>query len=72
MSNERHGACRPTGWLQAPDSAMDKNASASGEPQVFLTLTFSQPVLSVSPADIRVNLTQSVTQGAKHNSSMQV
>ena len=41
-------------------------------PRVFLTLTFSQPVLSVSPADIRVNLTQSVAEGAKNNSSTQV
>ncbi len=67
-----HAARRPTGWLQAPDMTTDKNASASGEPQVFLTLTFSQPVLSVSPADIRVNLTQSVSEGPKNSSSTQV
>ena len=46
------------GWLEAPHLAGGQNGSASAQPRVFLTLTFSQPVLSVSPADIQVNLTE--------------
>ena len=65
-------ASRPTGWLAAPELARGANTSATGQPQVFLTLAFSQPVLSVSPADIQVNLTETVAQAPADSSSMQV
>ena len=65
-------ASRPKGWLAAPALALGANASATGQPQVFLTMTFSQPVLSVSPADIQVNLTETVALAPAESSSMQV
>ena len=65
-------ASRPKGWLAAPALARGANASATGQPQVFLTLTFSQPVLSVSPADIQVNLTETIAPAPAESSSMQV
>ena len=60
------------GWLEAPHLAGGQNGSASAQPRVFLTLTFSQPVLSVSPADIQVNLTETTAPVPSNGTSPQV
>ena len=60
------------GWLEAPDLAGGNNGSTTAQPKVFLTLTFSQPVLSVSPADIQVNLTEATVSAPSNSTSPQV
>ncbi|BDA46125.1 hypothetical protein COCOBI_08-2170 [Coccomyxa sp. Obi] len=49
---------RPLGSLHSPALMQSASGPVSNQSQVFLTLTFSQPVSSVSPADISVKLTQ--------------
>lgn len=64
--------CRPLGWLATPKLASDTNATIFDKRQVFLTLTFSQPVLSISPSDIQVNLTEALApaSGVGHNTEV--
>ena len=50
--------CRPTGSLFAPAAHASAAGPVTSQPQIFLTLTFSQPVNSVSASDIHVTLAQ--------------
>ncbi len=57
--------CRPTGSLHTPSLMQSASGPVSNQSQVLVTLTFSQPVSSVSPADISVKLTQTHTPGTQ-------
>ncbi|CAL8462265.1 g1796 [Coccomyxa elongata] len=56
---------RPTGSLHTPSLMQSASGPVSNQSQVLLTLTFSQPVSSVSPADISVKLTQTHMPGTQ-------
>ena len=56
---------RPMGSLHTPSLMQSASGPVSNQSQVFVTLIFSQPVSSVSPADISVKLTQTQMPGTQ-------